>query len=1075
MKIRSGVKGIFRQICFYTALSGLVLNGSYVFATNVPIDNDQIIIVSPTEISPWSNDSLWIGNTSNGTLLIQDGGNVTLTSASDIGRLLNGVGLLDVSGSGSAFTIGNGNLLSIGYYGNGTLLISDGGVVSHGDGFIGYSTSATGAVRVSDGGTWNTVTVHAGFYGNGTLAISDGGVVNSTGLGLIADKADSSGAVDVSSGGWWNISQGLYVGRGGNGSLSISDGGMVNSSVGSIGVDLNSTGIVEVTGSGSQWRNSGSLAVGNLGSGTLKVSDGGVVSNTASYLGFYNGSIGIAEISDGGEWKNNGILYAGYNTKGDLTISNGGIVSSTSGYLGYGSTGEGVVDVTGAGSQWNNSGALMVGYYGSAKLTISDGGIVSNTEGSIARNLSPVAVVEVFDGGLWDNNGTLSVGYSGNGILKISDEGIVNSNSGFIGVMETSTSFAEVSGSGARWNNSGQLYVGQFGNGTLTIADQAVVSASTMTLAAYTRGSDVSSGTLNIGNGNLAGTLNTAKITGAAGTATVNFNHTDAIDFSPLMTGRLAVNHFTGGTTRLLAANNYIGPTTITAGTLQAGATNTFSAASNYSVDTAGQLDLAGYSQTLASLSNAGVVSFNGAPGAILSITGDYIGNDGLLNFNTVLNDDTSATDKLVVNGNTSGTTLVSVTNAGGSGAATLNGIELIQVNGSSDGEFVKNGRIVAGAYDYYLARGVDAKTSNWYLTSAISPIIPIPEPEPLPQPDPRVTPDPIAPSPTAMIERPEAGGYSANLAAANNMFVTRLHDRLGETQYIDVLTGEHKVTSLWLRNEGSHTRWRDNQEQLGTQANRYVLQLGGDIAQWSNNDMSRFHLGVMAGYGNSESKTESRISGYSARASVDGYSLGLYGTWYANEADKSGLYVDSWSQYSWFNNTVDGQDLVIEKYKSKGVSASVESGYTLNVGENPAKNAAYFIQPKAQVTWMGITADDHKEANGTNVSGEGHGNIQTRLGVKAFMNGYTEQDKDKNRVFQPFVEANWIHNSKDFGTTMDGISVKQAGARNIGELKTGVEGQVNNHLNLWGNVSQQIGGKGYSDTAIMLGVKYNF
>lgn len=35
------------------------------------------------------------------------------------------------------------------------------------------------------------------------------------------------------------------------------------------------------------------------------------------------------------------------------------------------------------------------------------------------------------------------------------------------------------------------------------------------------------------------------------------------------------------------------------------------------------------------------------------------------------------------------------------------------------------------------------------------------------------------------------------------------LHDRLGETQCIDALTGEHKVTSLWLCNEGGHNRAR--------------------------------------------------------------------------------------------------------------------------------------------------------------------------------------------------------------------------------------------------------------------------
>ena len=127
------------------------------------------------------------------------------------------------------------------------------------------------------------------------------------------------------------------------------------------------------------------------------------------------------------------------------------------------------------------------------------------------------------------------------------------------------------------------------------------------------------------------------------------------------------------------------------------------------------------------------------------------------------------------------------------------------------------------------------------------------------------------------------------------------------------------------------------------------------------------------------------------------------------------------------------------------------------------------------QMIWMGVKANDHKEANGTYVSGEGDGNIQTRLGVKTFMSGYADQDKGKNRVFQPFVEVNWIHNTKDFGTTMDGIIVKQDGAANIGELKLGVEGQLNKNVNVWGNVGQQVGNNGYSDTAVMLGIKYNF
>ncbi|WON78495.1 autotransporter outer membrane beta-barrel domain-containing protein [Serratia sp. UGAL515B_01] len=465
--------------------------------------------------------------------------------------------------------------------------------------------------------------------------------------------------------------------------------------------------------------------------------------------------------------------------------------------------------------------------------------------------------------------------------------------------------------------------------------------------------------------------------------------------------------------------------------------------------------------------SNAGILTMaNGRAGDITIINGNYEGSGGQLLFDTVLGGDDSASDKLVVNGNTAGSTYVSVNNAGGREAQTLNGIELIQVNGQSDGEFVQNGRIVAGAYDYFLVRGVGTNATNWYLSSAAVPVDPV---DPV---DPAV---PVAPDPSLMVERPEAGVYSANLAAANNMFVTRLHDRLGETQYTDVLTGEKKVTSMWLRNEGGHNRSRDDSGQLKTQANRYVMQLGGGIAQWSHDGLDRLHLGLMAGYGNSKSNTASHVSGYDAKGSVDGYSVGVYGTWYANAKDKSGLYADGWMQYSWFNNSVDGQGLAKEEYKSKGTTASVESGYTFKLGENAEQNVSYFIQPKAQLTWMGVKADDHKETNGTDITGEGNNNIQTHLGIKAFMNGYADQDKGKNRVFQPFVEVNWVHNSKDFGTKIDGIIVKQDGAANIAELKMGVEGKLSKQVSLWGNVGQQVGNKGYSDTSAILGIKYDF
>ncbi|MBN4858127.1 intestinal colonization autotransporter adhesin MisL [Citrobacter portucalensis] len=486
-------------------------------------------------------------------------------------------------------------------------------------------------------------------------------------------------------------------------------------------------------------------------------------------------------------------------------------------------------------------------------------------------------------------------------------------------------------------------------------------------------------------------------------------------------------------------------------------------------------------------LNGGSVVNFghaDGEPWQTLTINEDFTGNGGKLVFNTVLNDDTSETDKLKVLGNTAGNAFVAVNNIGGTGAQTIEGIEIIEVAGNSDGTFEKAGRIVAGAYDYNVVQ----KGSNWYLTSFI-PAPPDPEdPDPVdPDPVDPIDPDPVdpvdpiipepeepvAPPVTEQQYRPEAGSYLANNYAANTLFMTRLHDRLGETQYVDMLTGEKKVTSLWMRNVGAHTRFKDGSGQLKTQSNSYVMQLGGDLAQWSSDGLDRWHLGAMAGYANSQNRTQSSLTGYHSRGQVTGYSVGLYGTWYANDTDKTGTYVDTWALYNWFDNKVMGQEQAAEKYKSSGITASVEAGYSFKLGEN--ERNSYWLQPKAQVVWMDVQADSHREANGTRVKDNTDGNLMTRLGVKAFINGHNAIDDGKSREFQPFVEANWIHNTQTTSVKMDDVSNDMRGTKNIGELKIGVEGQITPRLNVWSNVAQQVGDKGYSDTRGMLGVKYNF
>ncbi|HFN5959178.1 TPA: autotransporter YcgH [Escherichia coli] len=453
--------------------------------------------------------------------------------------------------------------------------------------------------------------------------------------------------------------------------------------------------------------------------------------------------------------------------------------------------------------------------------------------------------------------------------------------------------------------------------------------------------------------------------------------------------------------------------------------------------------------------------------GKTLTVKGNYVGNNGQLNIRTVLGDDKSATDRLIVEGNTSGSTTVYVKNAGGSGAATLNGIELITVNGDeSPADAFRQGdaRIAAGAFEYQLKQ----QGKNWYLTSYQS----VNEEDNSSEGNSEST-----ETPTPVL-RPEAGSYVANLAAANTLFVMRLNDRAGETRYIDPVTEQERSSRLWLRQVGGHNAWRDSNGQLRTTSHRYVSQLGADLLTGGFTGSDSWRLGVMAGYARDYNSTHSSVSDYRSKGSVRGYSAGLYATWFADDISKKGAYIDAWAQYSWFKNSVKGDELAYESYSAKGATVSLEAGYGFALNKSFGLEAAkytWIFQPQAQAIWMGVDHNAHTEANGSRIENDANNNIQTRLGFRTFIRTQEKNSGPHGDDFEPFVEMNWIHNSKDFAVSMNGVKVEQDGARNLGEIKLGVNGNLNSAASVWGNVGVQLGDNGYNDTAMMVGLKYKF
>ncbi|RPE81908.1 autotransporter outer membrane beta-barrel domain-containing protein [Vulcaniibacterium tengchongense] len=169
----------------------------------------------------------------------------------------------------------------------------------------------------------------------------------------------------------------------------------------------------------------------------------------------------------------------------------------------------------------------------------------------------------------------------------------------------------------------------------------------------------------------------------------------------------------------------------------------------------------------LARFNNAGRIDLTnggGQPGDIFTVAGHYVGDNATVLLNTVLGGDGSASDKLVISGGTaSGATGLSVLNAGGAGAATLqDGILVVEaVNGATTaaGAFALYAPVAVGAFEYFLFKGgVSAGSAeNWYLRSTLvttpQPSAPAPAPNsvappaapPQPQPPAALPPDPPA------------------------------------------------------------------------------------------------------------------------------------------------------------------------------------------------------------------------------------------------------------------------------------------------------------------------------------------
>ncbi|KUB02898.1 AIDA autotransporter [Salmonella enterica subsp. enterica serovar Kentucky] len=482
--------------------------------------------------------------------------------------------------------------------------------------------------------------------------------------------------------------------------------------------------------------------------------------------------------------------------------------------------------------------------------------------------------------------------------------------------------------------------------------------------------------------------------------------------------------------------------------------------------------------------------SSSSTPGNTLYVDGDYTGNGGSLYLNTVLGDDDSATDKLVITGDASGTTDLYI-NGIGDGAQTTNGIEVVDVGGVSTSDaFVLKNEVNAGLYTYRLYW--NESDNDWYLASKaqsddddsggddtpsdggddggnVTPPDDGGDGGNVTPPDDGgdggdVTP-PDDGGDVAPQYRADIGAYMGNQWMARNLQMQTLYDREG-SQY------RNADGSVWARFKAGKAESEAVSGNIDMDSNYSQFQLGGDILAWGNGQQS-VTVGVMASYINADTDSTGNRgadgSQFTSSANVDGYNLGVYATWFADAQTHSGAYVDSWYQYGFYNNSVESGDAGSESYDSTANAVSLETGYRYDIALSNGNTVS--LTPQAQVVWQNYSADSVKDNYGTRIDGQDGDSWTTRLGLRVDGKLY----KGSRTVIQPFAEANWLHTSDDVSVSFDDATVKQDLPANRAELKVGLQADIDKQWSVRAQVAGQTGSNDFGDLNGSLNLRYNW
>ncbi len=485
--------------------------------------------------------------------------------------------------------------------------------------------------------------------------------------------------------------------------------------------------------------------------------------------------------------------------------------------------------------------------------------------------------------------------------------------------------------------------------------------------------------------------------------------------------------------------------------------------------------------------------------GNVLEVRGGYIGAGGTMAINTFLGGDGSPSDRLVINGDpaATGNTSVHVTNIGGPGAETTNGILVVSaINGATTvpGAFtLANGELRAGAFDYDLFRGgVSGGSANdWFLRSDfVAPPITPPVTPPITPPIPPFPidppPNPLPPGVEFPIIGPELATYGVVQPLARELGLSilgTLDDRVGdtyepdgcavqpppETSSVDLPTRKNTLPtrkaasapcplfapSAWGRFFGQTV---DNRYQAfadpRASGNLGGFQGGIDLLRGSLIAGHSERAGLYGAYGNVNSDVTGLVTNPAATAyvlthtgsmSLNAWSMGGYWT----HVGPGGWYLDGVLQGTWYGGSASTNFARLNT-DGTGFIASLEGGVPFAW---PQLGPGFVIEPQGQILWQKVSFRNDYDGLGDVALGDTTG-PSGRIGLKTKWTIVT----GGGQVWQPYLRGNlWRDWGAEANTVFSGTdSVPLVTQATMLEFGGGLTGRINANVSVFANVDYE-------------------